>query len=325
MHATPPLLFALNGSRDFAERVARYLGSALAEHEERDYEDGEHKSRPIAPVSGRQVVVFHGLYGEPGQSANDKLCRLLFFCATLKDAGARHVQVVTPYLCYGRKERRTRPQDAVISRYVATLLEASGVDRLLAMDVHNVAAFDNAFRIPADNLESTGLFASHFAALLPTEDLVVVSPDTGGIKRAEQFRLALEERLGRPIGSAYTEKFRHNDQLSGGQLVGAVAGQVAILFDDMISTGDTLLRAAAACHAAGAARLFAAATHGLFTAGAELLETPLIERVVICDSVVPLRLTPQQRAQGLDILDSSALVAAWLREAYTLEQEHGRC
>lgn len=112
-----PLLFALNGSQAYAERVARRLGSQLAAHEEHTFEDGEHKSRALVSVNGRQVVVFHALYGDAKHSVNDQLCRLLFFCAGLKDAGARRVQVVAPYLCYGRKDRRTKYQDPIISRY----------------------------------------------------------------------------------------------------------------------------------------------------------------------------------------------------------------
>lgn len=104
--------------------MAQRLGCPLARHEERDYEDGEHKCRPLDPVNGREVVVFHALYGDGGQSANDKLCRLLFFCGALKDAGARHIQVVTPYLCYGRKDRRSQPQDPTITRYVANFLKS---------------------------------------------------------------------------------------------------------------------------------------------------------------------------------------------------------
>ncbi len=319
-----PLLFALNGSQAYAERVAQRLGCRLAAHEERAFEDGEHKSRPLQPVNGRQAVVFHALYGDAGQTVNDKLCRLLFFCGALKDAGARRVHVVAPYLCYARKERRTQPQDPIISRYVAALFEASGVDRLLALEVHNLAAFDNAFRIPTQHLPSAELFAEHFAALAGTAELVAVSPDAGGAKRAEQFRQALERRSGRPVGSAYMEKYRANDVVSGALLVGEVRGKTAVIVDDLISTGGTLLRAGQACRDAGATRIFAAAAHGLFTGGSELLDSPLFERIVICDSVPPFRLDPPLAARRLDILDSSAAVAALLAEEYHLTLEEDR-
>ena len=320
MSQTRPLLFALNGSQAYAARVAGHLGCQLAEHEERLYEDGEHKSRPLQPVNGREVVVFHSLYGDSQQSGNDKLCHLLFFCGALKDAGARRVQVVAPYLCYGRKERRTLPQDPIISRYVAAMFEACGVDRLLTLEVHNDAAFDNAFRIPSQNLAGATLFAEYFAARVGGAEVVAISPDTGGIKRAEQFRQALQQRLGRPVASAYMAKHRRNDVVTDSILIGDVAGRTAIVVDDLISTGSTLLRAAEALHAAGATRILAGAVHGLFTAGTELLDSPLLERIVIVDTVPPFRLAPELAAQRLEIIDSSAAVAALLVEEYGLNR-----
>ncbi|MDH4559044.1 ribose-phosphate pyrophosphokinase [Pseudomonas sp. BN417] len=127
-----PLIFALRESQPFATRVARHLAIPLSTVGERRYEDGEYKCHPLEPVTGRNVVVFAGLYPEPDLSVHDKLCRLLFFCSAIKDAGARHLQVVSPYLCYTRKERRIQAQDPVITRYLATLMEASSIDGLTA-------------------------------------------------------------------------------------------------------------------------------------------------------------------------------------------------
>ena len=307
-----PLLFALDGSQAYASRVAHRLGCELSELEERNFEDGEHKTRPLEQVCGRQAIVFQALYADAEQSVNDKLCRLLFFCAALKDAGARRVQVIAPYLCYARKERRTKAQDPIISRYVASLLETCGVDHLLALEVHNVAAFDNAFRIPTHHLDSAELFASHFSGLNLKGEITVVAPDSGGTKRAELFRCALARRMGRPVGNAYMEKFRSNDALTGALLVGDVQDKIVIIFDDLISTGETLMRAGEACRAAGAKQIFAAATHGLFCGSTPLLDSALFERIVVSDSVPPWRLDPLLVVQRLQILDSSAYVAALL-------------
>lgn len=311
-----PLLFALDGSQAYANRVAQRLGCELSDLEERNFEDGEHKTRALEQVGGRHSVVFQALYSDAQQSVNDKLCRLLFFCAALKDAGARRVQVIAPYLCYARKEHRSKAQDPVISRYVASLLEASGVDQLVAFEVHNVAAFDNAFRIPTRHLDSAELFAGYFAGLNLAGEIVAVSPDSGGCKRAELFRCALARRIGRPVGSAYMEKFRSNDVITGTLLVGDVQDKVAIIIDDLISTGETLLRAGQACQDSGARRIFAAATHGLFCRGAALLDSPLFERLVVSDSVQPWRLEPLRVAQRLQVLDSSAHVAALLAREF---------
>ncbi|CAI8818242.1 ribose-phosphate diphosphokinase [Pseudomonas sp. IT-P294] len=314
MLTLPPLLFALQGSEFYAARVAQRLGCSLARHEERDYEDGEHKCRPLDPVNGREVVVFHALYGDERQSANDKLCRLLFFCGALKDAGARQVQVMTPYLCYGRKDRRSQPQDPTITRYVAAFFEACGVDRLITLEVHNTAAFDNAFRRPAWSLQCAELFAEHFAPHVGDTEVVAVSPDSGGTKRAEQFRQALERQLGRSVGSAVMEKHRAHTTLTGTLLIGDVRGKTAIIYDDLISTGETLKHAGLACQKAGATRLFAAATHGLFTAGSQLVDSAIFEHIAITDTVPPFRLPADCVTRHLQILDSTALTAAFLRE-----------
>lgn len=311
-----PLLFALHESQSFATRVARHLALTLGSIGEHGYEDGEYKCHPLDPVAGRNVVVFSGLYPEPGLSVHDKLCRLLFLCSAIKDAGARHLQIVSPYLCYTRKERRIQAQDPVITRYLATLMEASRIDSLMTMDVHDQAAFDNAFRIPTRHLESAQLFAEHFIRSYEGEPLVVASPDLGGIKRAERFRQILEERLGHSIGRACVEKYRHDESLSGGMLVGKVEGCTVILVDDLISTGSTLLRAADACHAGGARDIYAMATHGLFTRSNELLESPLFKRVVVSDSIPPPKLESVLKAGHFDVLDTAASIASALAVQY---------
>src|SRR5579859_600416 len=139
-------LFAIKGTDNLGQEISKLLAHPLSAHEERDFEDGEHKARPLDPVGGADAYVIHSLYGDPDQSANDKLCRLLFFIGALKDAGARRVTAVAPYLCYSRKDRRTKANDPVTTRYVATLFEAIGCDAVITLEVHNEAAFENAFR-----------------------------------------------------------------------------------------------------------------------------------------------------------------------------------
>jgi ribose-phosphate pyrophosphokinase len=308
-------LFALEGSRPYAERVAAQLEIALAPNEEREFEDGEHKSRPLQDVAGHDTFVIHALYGEPGQSANDKLCRLLFFCGALKDAGAERVTAVLPYLCYARKDRRTKSRDPITIRYVAAMCESVGIDRILTVEVHNLAAFENAFRCPTIHLESAPLFAPHFAPLLGDMPAAIISPDPGGAKRAEQLRERIEALTRREVGSAYVEKFRSGGVVTGGLLAGDVRGKVAIIVDDLISTGGTLIRAAKACRSAGAVRVLAAAAHGLFISGAsELFDEPNIEQVVTLDTVPPFRVARGVAARRLSIIDSTALIAQAIRE-----------
>jgi ribose-phosphate pyrophosphokinase len=304
-------LFALESSRPFGESVAEALGEPLAPHEERDFEDGEHKARPLVDVRAADAYVIASLHGDREQSPNDKLCRLLFFLGALRDAGAARVTAVVPYLSYARKDRRTKPRDPLTTRYVASLFESIGVDRIVTLDVHNPAACENAFRIPAELLEARGLFARHFAAERAGREIAVVSPDAGGVKRAEAFRQTLEKATGKPVASAFLEKHRSDDELRGEAFVGDVVGRTAIVIDDLIASGATLARAASACRAHGAREVHAAATHGLFVGeAARVLADPALERLVLTDSVPPFRLDPDFLARRVTVLPSAPLFAA---------------
>lgn len=310
-------LFALEGSQDFGERVGAHLGLPVCAHEEREFEDAEHKARPLVNVRGRDVFVIHSLYGDSRQSGNDKLCRLLFFIGALKDASAARVTAVIPYLAYSRKDRKTKPRDPVTTRYLAALFEAVGTDAVLTLDVHNLAAYQNAFRIPAENLEASKLFVNYFLPLLREGDTVVVSPDAGGITRAGRFRLLLSHQLGKPVGAAFAEKYRSNGAVSGELLVGEVRGKIALIVDDMVSTGNTLVRTARACRAQGAATVYAAASHGLFTADASAaLAGDAVERIAVTDTVPPFRLGDGAARHKLSLLSSAALFADAIRRMH---------
>ncbi|HSE11661.1 MAG TPA: ribose-phosphate diphosphokinase, partial [Rudaea sp.] len=307
-------IFALGASRDLGDRIARSLGLALARCEEREFEDGEHKARSLDSVRARDVYVVHSLYSDDEQSANDKLCRLLFFLGSLRDAGAARVTALVPYLCYARKDRRTKARDPVTTRYVASMFEAVGVDALVTLEVHNPAAFDNAFRCATVHLQAYRLFASCLAPLLGSADVVVVSPDEGGMKRAEVFRQALARTLGRAVDLGFMEKTRSAGVVAGERLFAEVGGRSAVIFDDLISTGTTLLRAAQACRRAGARTVHAAATHGLFVGNAiRVLADPAIDRVIVADSVMPFRLAQEIGERKVTLIDTASLFADAIR------------
>jgi ribose-phosphate pyrophosphokinase len=285
------------------------LRISLSNHEEREFEDREHKARPLDPVAGADVFVVQSLHGGPDASADDKLCRLLFFIGALKDAGAARVTAVVPYLCYARKDRRTKPNDPVTTRYVASMFEAVSTDAIVTLEVHNPAAFENAFRCRAVTLTAAPLFVD-YAQKLKAERLCVVSPDTGGAKRAELFREALEGVCGHPVGKAFADKHRSAGVVTGDLFVGDVEGATALIVDDLISTGGTLLRAARGARQAGARRVIALAAHGLFMRGADqTLADPVLERIVITDSVPAFRLPTGETRDKLDILPCAPLFA----------------
>ncbi len=318
MSAEDITLFALHASREFGERVSAHLGIPLSDHEEREFEDGEHKSRPLVNVRGRDVFVVQSLYSDLQQSVNDKLCRLLFFIGALRDASAQRVTAIVPYLGYARKDRKSQPRDPVTSRYVASLFEAVGTDRVVTLDVHNLAAYQNAFRCHSDHLEARKLFVRYFAGLVQDAEVVVVSPDVGGIKRAEQFRQALSRVLDKAVSTAFLEKYRSKGVVTGEAIVGDVKNRVVIIIDDLISTGTTMARAAKACHGLGAVKVYAVASHGVFVgAASQALGDQALEKIVITDTIPPFRLDPALVKEKVVILDAAALFAEAIKRIHS--------
>lgn len=313
------LIFSLDGCTGFAEALATALDEALAPHEERVFEDGERKLRPLVDPRGDDAFVVAGLHGGPDASPHDKLCRLLFFVSTLRDHGARRITAVVPYLAYARKDRRTKPFDPVTLRYVAQALETAGTDQLITLEAHNVAALDNAFRRPVIHLEAHRVFDAVAADFAGAQPLVVASPDPGGVKRAQLWRESLESRLARPVGFAMVDKRRSAGVVSSTHLVaGDVGGATVLLLDDLIASGGTLQRAALALRTAGAREVDAFAAHGLFIApAAEVLADPAITRLVVSDSVPPFRLPAGAAVRDkLRVVSAVPLVAQAIRDCH---------
>jgi len=301
-------LFAPSESAEFGRSVAAALDTELDAHYEQTFNDGEHEMRSEVNVRGRDVFVVQSLYAEPDLSVNDKLCRLLFFLGSLRDAAADRVTAVVPFLCYQRNDRKSKPRGSVTTRYLGSLFDAVGVDRVLAMDVHNLAVFQNAFSSVAEHVEGRPLFVQEIARHLENEDVVVVSPDEGGVKRASRFANGLAATLGREVPTAFVEKMRQEEaeRVTGGRLVGPVDGRVAIIVDDLISTAGTITQAAAACAEGGARTVVAAATHGLFSGAApqRIADSPL-DRLFVTNTVAPFRLEGTAVAPRLSICDAA--------------------
>lgn len=311
-------VFAVHSSREFGERVAQALGVTLATHEEREFEDGEHKIRPLESVRARDVYVIQSLYGEAAQSANDKLCRMLFLLGAIRDAGAARVTAVMPYLAYARKDQRSQSRDPVTNRYVAQMIESVGVDRVMTLDVHNLAAYQNAFRCESVHLEAQGLFVGHLAQpLAADEKIAVVSPDVGGIKRAERFRQRLARALGREPTAGFFDKARAKGVVTPGTLTGDVRESTVIIIDDLISTGGTMAHAARMCRERGARRVLAVASHGLFVGkSGALLSSRALDQVIVTDSVPPFRLEGTPATDHLTVLSVAGLFAEAIRRLH---------
>jgi ribose-phosphate pyrophosphokinase len=286
------LLYSLDTDVTLAHALAVELGVPLAPYENRCFEDGEHKLRSLVDPRGSDAYVLHSLHGDAQFSPHDKLCQLLFFVAALRDHGAARVTVVVPYLAYARKDRQTKPFDPVTLRYVAQMFEAVGVSQLVVLEAHNVAALQNAFRCPTVHLAAHEAFDPLMVELAGGAPLAVVSPDPGGVKRAQLWREALQTRLGRPVGFAMVDKRRSAGVVSSENLVaGDVAGMRVLVLDDLIASGDTMRRAALALKTAGALEVTVCAAHGLFTGpAADVLADDSIAKILITESVPSFRL-----------------------------------
>jgi ribose-phosphate pyrophosphokinase len=279
-------VFAPTATGVLGAKVAAALGMALSPHEEQEFTGREYKARPLQSVRDRSVYVVQSLFGDSRGSANDRLCQLLFLIGTLKDAGAARVTACVPYLAYARQDRRTEARDPITVRYMAQLFEAMGMARVVALEVHNLVAFDNAFRCHSVHLEATTLFVQHFAAQSADHEFAVVSPDIGGVKRARHFQERLEEALGRTVNFALMDKKRSRGVVSGTLFAGYVGGRCAIVVDDLISSGTTAARAISACRREGAVRVEFAATHASFAAEARrLFDHDPPDKVLVTDSV----------------------------------------
>jgi ribose-phosphate pyrophosphokinase len=281
------MLFALSESHALGAAIARATRLELAPLEERSFEEGEFKLRPLVSVRDRTVFVVQSLAASTGAPVAQRLVRLLFLLFVLHDAGAARTIAFVPYLAFARKDRRTQVRDPVNARYVAQLLEATGMARLVALDVHNSAALDNAFRIPVDHLSALPMFVDHFAVHdSATAPVVVASPDVGGVKRVQIFRELLERRLGHEVGLAFIEKRRASGVVSSGRVVGEVGGHDAIVLDDLCASGGTLIHAATALREAGARAVHVAFTHAPLARGLlALTACEAISQIVTTDSV----------------------------------------
>lgn len=266
-------IFDLTPFHSLGRDIAHAAGYPLAALETRTFEGGQHKMRPLISVRGEDVFVVSSLHPTDGMSVNDHLVRMLFFVATCRDHGAARVVAVAPWLPYARKDRVTKARDPVSSRYVAQLFEAVGTDTLLTVDVHNLSAFQNGFRCRTINLDTCRLFSTEVASQAGAPPVAILSPDFGGAKRAELLRQSVELVRNKPAGFAVVEKHRSGGVTSGDLFAGEVADHDVWIFDDMIESGETMLRAAEACRVRGARSVHLMATHAF-------CDLPVVQRLL---------------------------------------------
>jgi ribose-phosphate pyrophosphokinase len=272
------MLIAGNANRALAQEISSELATKICDARVEQFGDGEVRVRIHETVRGADVFVLQPTC----PPVNDNLMELLILIDALRRASARKVIAVVPYYGYARQDRKHTGRVPITARLVANMIETAGADRVLTMDLH-VGQIQGFFNIPVDNLRADFIFAEYMRSVQgDMDDIVIVAPDTGATGRAR----LLAERVDAPL--AVLEKRRSPDSLSVSvfNVIGDVAGKRAVMVDDIVASGGTLVRAAEILLEAGATEVSAYCTHGVFSGDAvSILEASPLKRVVVTNTI----------------------------------------
>jgi ribose-phosphate pyrophosphokinase len=278
------MVFSGRANPELGANIAAKLGVDLGPVTLKTFSSGEVYCRYEESIRGADVFIVQPICGNPetGVTANDALMELLVMIDAAVGASAHRVIAVTPWYGYSRQDKKSAPREPISARLVAHMLEAAGADRVLTMDLH-AGQVQGFFTIPVDHMTAMGMLTQYFDDLGLT-DLVVVSPDAGRVKLNKKFASKIGAEL------AILDKERPAQQVAEiGYVIGDVRGKTAIILDDIIDTAGTLAAAGRTVLEEGAARVYAAATHPVFSGRAyENLATTNFEQIVVTDTI-PLR------------------------------------
>ncbi|HBQ30602.1 MAG TPA: ribose-phosphate pyrophosphokinase [Mitsuokella multacida] len=282
-------IFTGNANPELAREIADYLGLELGKAFVGKFNNGEIQVMIDESVRGKDVFVIQPTC----QPANDTLMELLIMADALKRASAKHITAVVPYYGYARQDRKTRGREPITSKLVADLMTTAGITRVVTMDLH-AGQIQGFFDIPVDHLAAAPVIANYFRAQ-KFDDVVVVSPDLGGVTRAR----ILADHLQAPI--AIIEKRRPKPGCAEVMnLIGDVEGKTAVIIDDIVDTAGSLCEGARALEKRGAKRIFASCSHAILSDPAvqRINESP-IEKLVITDTIP---LPPEKQSDKFVVL-----------------------
>lgn len=289
-----------------ADEIARELGVELGNVKLEKFANGEIYARYLESIRGADVFIVQSV---AGPAINDALMELLIMIDAAKRASARTISAVVTHFGYARQDRKAAPREPITAKLVADLLTASGADDVITIDLHQ-DAIQGFFDIPVNHMTAMPIFVDYFSNLgLDASKLCVVSPDVGRAKAAKKFQTL----LGCDIAIMHKDRPKHN-QAEITALIGDVTDKICILNDDMIDTAGSLVAAASTLKARGAAKVYACATHGLFSGPAyERIANSCIEEVVVTDAVpVPL----ERQTGKIKVLSVGPLFAKTIKNVY---------
>ncbi|MGX7419952.1 ribose-phosphate diphosphokinase [Carnobacterium gallinarum] len=270
-------IFALNSNRPLAEKIAKEVGVELGKLSVDQFSDGEIRINIEESIRGDHVYIVQST----SSPVNDNLMELLIMIDALKRASAKTINLVIPYYGYARQDRKARSREPITAKLVANMITAAGADRILTLDLH-ASQIQGFFDLPVDHLMGAPLLANYFLNHdIANEDVVVVSPDHGGVTRARK----LAEFLKAPI--AIIDKRRPKANVAEVMnIIGNVEGKKCILIDDMIDTAGTITLAAGALEAAGATEVYACCTHPVLSGPAlQRIQDSAIKQLIVTDSI----------------------------------------
>jgi ribose-phosphate pyrophosphokinase len=303
------MLVSGRANPELAARIGSKLGVQLGGVTRKTFANGEVYCRFEESVRGADVFIVQPTCGNlaAGLTVNDALMELLLMVDAAVGGSAHRVIAVTPWYGYSRQDKKSAPREPISARLVARMLEAAGIDRILTMDLHQ-GQIQGFFQKPCDHMTALFMLTQYFADL-GLEDLVVVAPDAGRVKLNKRFAAKIGADL------AILNKERPAQQLAEiGYVIGEVEGKTAVIVDDLIDTAGTLKAAAQAVLEAGAKRVYAAATHGVFSGNAwENLAAAGFERVVVTDTL-PL---PPGAPDNVTVLSCADLLTNSIRQIFT--------
>ena len=295
-------ILACNSNRLLAEAIADYLDLPLTKASVRRFPDMEVFVEILENVRGEDVFVIQST----SFPANDHLMELLVCLDALRRSSARRVTAVIPYYGYARQDRKTGSRTPISAKLVANMITAAGADRVLTLDLH-AGQIQGFFDIPTDNLYAAPVLVKDILEHHSRRDLVIVSPDVGGVVRARQIARRLDADL------AIVDKRRERAGVSEVMnIIGDVAGRRCIIVDDIVDSAGTLCNAASALVEAGASAVFAYVTHGVLSGGAvaRVVNSPL-ESLVLTDSIKAT--DPIREASNIRQISIAPLMAEAIR------------
>jgi ribose-phosphate pyrophosphokinase len=271
-------LVAGNSNRPLAEAISNYLDTPLARCVVRRFADKEIFVEVQENVRGEDVFIIQST----SAPANDHLMELLILCDALKRASARRITAVIPYFGYARQDRKPGPRTPISAKLVANMIVRAGADRVLTLDLH-AGQIQGFFDIPTDNLFAAPVLVGDINEVMDKDDIMVVSPDVGGVVRAR----GLAKRIDAPL--AIVDKRRERPGESEVMnVIGDVSGRSCILMDDIVDSGGTLVNAAEALLKQGAKQVTGYITHGVLSGGAiARVMASQLKELVITDSIMP--------------------------------------